>query len=80
MLNCLLILTLHKILSVGILSDSLYPAEAVIKTDILLIIHTCPDLQAVTGGQDQEAVEHLFYLTSGLKSQIIGEDHRPNDF
>ena len=24
--------------------------------------------------KDQEAVEHLFYLTSGLKSQIIGED------
>lgn len=24
--------------------------------------------------QDQEAVEHLFYLTSGLKSQILGED------
>lgn len=24
--------------------------------------------------QDREAVEHLFYLTSGLKSQIIGED------
>ena len=23
---------------------------------------------------DQEAVEHLFYLTSGLKSQILGED------
>lgn len=24
--------------------------------------------------KDEEAVEHLFYLTSGLKSQIIGED------
>ena len=24
--------------------------------------------------EDKEAVEHLFYLTSGLKSQIIGED------
>jgi glutamyl-tRNA reductase len=24
--------------------------------------------------QDREAVEHLFYLTSGLKSQIFGED------
>lgn len=24
--------------------------------------------------QDREAVEHLFYLTSGLKSQILGED------
>ena len=24
--------------------------------------------------KDKEAVEHLFYLTSGLKSQIIGED------
>ncbi len=24
--------------------------------------------------QDKEAVEHLFYLTSGLKSQILGED------
>ena len=24
--------------------------------------------------RDQEAVEHLFYLTSGLKSQILGED------
>ena len=24
--------------------------------------------------KDQEAVEHLFYLTSGLKSQILGED------
>ena len=24
--------------------------------------------------EDQEAVEHLFYLTSGLKSQILGED------
>ena len=23
---------------------------------------------------DREAVEHLFYLTSGLKSQILGED------
>ena len=27
--------------------------------------------------KDQEAVEHLFYLTSGLKSQIIGEDQNP---
>lgn len=24
--------------------------------------------------EDREAVEHLFYLTSGLKSQILGED------
>lgn len=24
--------------------------------------------------KDEEAVEHLFYLTSGLKLQIIGED------
>ena len=27
-----------------------------------------------TARQDREAVEHLFYLTSGLKSQILGED------
>ena len=56
MLNCLLILTLYKILSVRILSNSLYPAEAVIKTDIHLIIHTCPDLQAVAGGHLSHAV------------------------
>ena len=27
-----------------------------------------------TKRQEEEAVEHLFYLTSGLKSQILGED------
>lgn len=27
-----------------------------------------------TQRQEEEAVEHLFYLTSGLKSQILGED------
>mgnify|MGYP000995456800 FL=1 len=27
-----------------------------------------------TSRENEEAVEHLFYLTSGLKSQIIGED------
>ena len=27
-----------------------------------------------TARRDREAVEHLFYLTAGLKSQILGED------
>ena len=27
-----------------------------------------------TSRENEEAVEHLFYLTSGLKSQILGED------
>ena len=30
--------------------------------------------ECFTERKDAEAVEHLFYLTSGLKSQILGED------